>query len=911
MKKRLLFAFMAMCVAVSGFALTNGEYVYTPQGRFQITSDLKAYSNFTDFSGWEAVTATEGTMVQDIFTLDANGPVAGTGCAVSSNGTAGEGMYFKFVPTDPNEAYVVSFKLKGVAQASVRVGSGSLNQNVVKVEGNSDETYGGTTEVLLCNRGEELTEDWQTFNYAIVGDGTARTYFISFVSMQTNVYIADLQIAEALQVADLRQRDAMVEKINAYKNVYPWPEDVLEEQGINEVLGTLNEIGDQSAQTTLNEALALADETLTEFVNQNMDDYLANNSLNHLNVWPGTKTQKASKAGEWTCLPSGRGFWENEGQGAWDMGHYSGSSKWGTTAYGVTLQKELIPGSYVFTIDGYAALRETSSSSMWGMNQGLKVGVATAYIVKVPAEGAEATAADTLGVVVKALDAVDYTTSIVAVEVKESGTYEIGYKVVPREDLQSLTRGGVAYVKNAYLYGKNESQYNQKQLAYEADVREQIAKGREELTNAANNIANAEKPWGKAELQACVDTIAPKIEGYEAWTQDQIIATYDEYYDHENRTKDDNGIMVYEVYTEAVKDIIAANKTFTAVNDTLASMQTAIDNAENTMAMRIYDAATGKDALKAAIAKAKETQAAMKAAQYSVENAAAIVTANAELADAVELFKTTIPATEEIISIDFENAAVQNAESLLYEIAGNNTVMTFSTFSPVTQSGDYFEFEQGIDSNGEKLLPGVLRVGNGTGDATFAARDYGTNILRVSMDWWFGRLSGRKAGFYLYDESGDAVAGLYFEPYNGSLAATYDSFKISSLGSYFVANTAGDAAACADNNKTHIECILDYGEKSMYLTSTTPNGTFTSDKVSFAGGIPVKFTVQSGYNYAQARRCWFDNLKIEMIQAGATDPFVGIENAKAADAKEAPVKVFENGQIIIGGKYNAAGAVVK
>ena len=30
MKKRLLFAFMAMCVAVSGFALTNGEFVYTP-----------------------------------------------------------------------------------------------------------------------------------------------------------------------------------------------------------------------------------------------------------------------------------------------------------------------------------------------------------------------------------------------------------------------------------------------------------------------------------------------------------------------------------------------------------------------------------------------------------------------------------------------------------------------------------------------------------------------------------------------------------------------------------------------------------------------------------------------------------------------------------------------------------------
>ena len=74
--------------------------------------------------------------------------------------------------------------------------------------------------------------------------------------------------------------------------------------------------------------------------------------------------------------------------------------------------------------------------------------------------------------------------------------------------------------------------------------------------------------------------------------------------------------------------------------------------------------------------------------------------------------------------------------------------------------------------------------------------------------------------------------------------------------------------------------------------------------------VPVQFVLQSNY-INNDRRCWFKNLKIEKIQAGPTEQYVGIENAKAADAKEAPVKVFENGQIIIGGKYNAAGAVVK
>ena len=58
MKKRLLFAFMAMCTVVSSFALTKGEYVYTPQGRFQITGDnLNANSAFTDLSGWTVISS--------------------------------------------------------------------------------------------------------------------------------------------------------------------------------------------------------------------------------------------------------------------------------------------------------------------------------------------------------------------------------------------------------------------------------------------------------------------------------------------------------------------------------------------------------------------------------------------------------------------------------------------------------------------------------------------------------------------------------------------------------------------------------------------------------------------------------------------------------------------------------------
>ena len=927
MKKRLLFAFMALCVAVSGFALTNGELVYTHQGRFQITGDQVAFSNFTDFAGWEVISATEGKTVQDIFAISAEGgPAAGVNCAASIDATAGEGMYFKFTPTSAGSTYIVSFKMKGAFAVTTRVKyeeSTMSKANVVKVEGNSDATYGGTNDVLLCNKAEELTEDWQTFNYAIIGDGTNRSYFISFTGMAANVYIADLQIAEALQVADLRARDAMVEKINVYKNAYAWPEDVLEENGINDAIAGLNAITEQSAQADLDGALANANDILSEFLNTQMDDYLAGKTDSYLGIKTSSgNTQQASNFGDWTCVD--RGYWSN---GAYpDLGHYQQSKSWAngnpTNPMGVTMQKELDPGSYVFAIESNAAFRENVKQS-WYIDEGMAPAYGVAYIKKVTAEGAEATAADTLLAVVKDLEPVTFTPFFVPVVIAEKATYEIGYKAYCKEAYQNLKLGSVTYVANASVLGKNENKYNQKQLAYEADVREQITTGRTNLTTAAENIANAEKPWYKAELQACVDTVAPKIAAYEAMSQDDIIATYQDYY--EKKTGEDVGLMVYEIYQEAVKDIIAANRKFNTVNDSLASMQTAVDDAEAVMAERVYDAATGKAALQAAIDKQKGTYAQLQAAQYSAENIEAIKTANAELADAVEVFKASVPAAAvaTVVDIDFENDATQNQETLNYQIAGAAGTMEFSRFS-TAEVADAGAFEQGIWNNGEQLYKGYVRVGNGEGtvvfDPTNGTGSMGTNIIKISCDFFLQGLSGRNVGFITKDETGEnVVAAFYANYYNNKIDATSNlnielgSLKYGSGSSYNDASPEGAEPATATvMAKNTFEVILDYGRGSMYVTTTSGKGVVTTKEQKFDKLIPRSFILKSNYDDKFAsRRCWFDNLKIEVIQAGETEPFVGINNAKVADAKEAPVKVFENGQIIIGGKYSAAGAVVK
>ena len=192
MKKRLLFAFTAMCVAISGFALGNGEYIYTPQGRFQISGANVTSSNFADFTGWTVVSATPEKTLDDVFTIS-------DGHVVSKEAIEGEGMYFTFVPTSATDTYVISYKLKGsgAAEVTTRIKTDYLKTNVVVVKGNSDGNYKGTlgedgttyteTDAVIVNKAEELSGEWETFNYAIVGDGTARTYYISFTGMATDI----------------------------------------------------------------------------------------------------------------------------------------------------------------------------------------------------------------------------------------------------------------------------------------------------------------------------------------------------------------------------------------------------------------------------------------------------------------------------------------------------------------------------------------------------------------------------------------------------------------------------------------------------------------------------------------------------------------------------------------------------
>ena len=914
-----------MFVALSGFALEKDEFVYTPQGRFMITgTNQNANNAFQDLTGWTVLSAIEGATLADKFNINANGLSDGFNSVVSLDATGGEGMYFTFVPTDASNTYVVSYKLKGsgAAEVTTRIKTDYLKTNLALVKGNSDGSYSGAAgedgvvaehDAVVCNKAEELTSQWQTFNYAIVGDGTARTYYISFTGMAADIEIADVQIAPAIQVADLRQRDNMLNKLNTYKNCYDWPAETWATfDGYPEIIKALEAVGNESGQPELEELLATAQEVLADFLNENMDDYLVSNAANYLTTNVG---QRLSAIGDWTCWPGGRSF---PGTGMYNLGNFAGGNKWGDAIYGVFMTKELDPGSYVFSIEGNASFKEAQSSSCWTSNDGLKMGIANAYILKVPAEGVEPSAADTLATFFQVLDPVDFTTTMITAKITEAGTYEIGYKVACKTELQDLIRGGNVGVKNASLLAKTENKYNQKQLTYEADVREQIAAGRDGLTKAAGYLASTDYVWGKAELKACTDSVETKIAAYEQMDQDAIIATYQS--DYVKSTTEETGYMVAEVYEAGVRDILAANKRFEAVNDTLGSIQTAIDNATQVLGQRIYDAATGKAALQAAIDAAKATQTQMKSVDYSEENAATVVAAINTLNEAVETFKTTVPAAAvaTVVDIDFENAAALNDETQTYSISGAAGTMEIDNFSADGADLTAFPFQQGLLNNGELMWKGYLRVGNGTGVVRFDPTTngtMGTNILKVSCDFFLQGLNGRNIGFYLKNENDSVVAAFYANLYNGTITDNTEGVSLANLtspsgGNYAnVAPEGAEGAGAYTNARNSFELILDFGEKSVYcITTTTAKGSVTTAKRYFDGAVPTSFTLQCNYNNAD-RRSWFDNLSIQRITAGATEPLTGIVEAKEPVAKKADGTAYNLAGQKVNGSYK--GVVVK
>ncbi len=929
MKKRLLFACAMLLSAASGFAQAVGDYVYTPTSKYQITgTNIFADAVSPELTGWVAYSSEDAATAATQFNYIASGENGAFGYQ-SAKEAVTEGMAHTINGIEAGQDYVVAITIAQPTESNPRKNTRTwkcdhLNSafNIINIQGTNFEDE---TDVAEYNVPTEILPGVNTYYYAIPASDVARAYSIKFLGMTSDLFINDIQVLPATQVGDERLFAASLEHAKLLLNLMEWPaSDYL--SGLKENIEAAEAV---EATTSVEDVIGIAEglvDAINEFQNNVMDPQLTSDK-DRLALANGN-SQKQNTWGVWSGFSGGGGrihSVNNTNVMPVDVGHYAGNTKWGfgNGCNGLIYKATLEPGSYIFSVKSRALVREQPTSTCWCENVGLNPAYGVMYCRPVGDEAAELNVVQTNadyeistalssvkfdmlseGLPIKAIEnpsqkaASRLQEHTIAFTVETAGEYEFAIKSYA-QDWYGAACGGTMEVYDAQIFAKTAAKYSKAQYEYEEDVRGQITAARENLTKAAENLADAEKPWGKAALKEAMESLESVVAGYEAMNQDEIIATYDK--DQYDKSKgleamDEDETFYYrmlasEVYRNAAKIIIAANNEFDRENNLLSSLDAAIAKAEETLKFRVYDYADAKAPLQTEIAAAKKLLETLKAGEYSEENETAINDEIAALGTAADALATSIPASKvtTLVDIDFDATPVSVDPTINFDeangeatITGAQGTMFFNNFSNIVINN---ASQIGFAAGEEILCQGIVHLGNSTNTVEIEtpADNFGTDVIRVSMDWWFGSLSGKNCGFYLRDAEDANIGGFYFCPYNNT--SEYDPCDIRVTG-YVSKGKSGveNDQICMDDDKTHMEYYLDYGNKIMYVISTIPSGVKQTKVFALDNTNPIaKFVLTSNYNNTN-RRSWFDNLKIERIAAdpATVDPTAAIQNVTSS-----------------------------
>lgn len=903
MKKHLLLV-AAILASTSMFAHEVDQIVDTHNGRYQIVGANTC--TFTDLVGWTAVSATEGTAVSDIFAFagEEDGVPAGY-VAVSDANT--EGISYKISP-DANATFILSMTITA-GEGSIpnyTVSNGdhgrTASSQLLKITGTDGE--GTATEFCIPT---EILPGTHTYNWAIVGDGTARDYIITLAGWTPNVRISDIQIQEANQVGDTRKLARKLVEAQAILAIPNLDQSAESYIALQENVDACDLPAD-CTQEDVDAALEGLTDAIAELYKDQMDDFLPN-AIDKIPM-AAAKVQKAGNIGVWK---DGINRVHADAGGYYDLGHYQNGSAWGYSvggSLGLTYDTELVAGTYIYSMELKANARY-STKSTWDPDEGLQFANGELYIVKVDGEEEEVVATSGLFPV----SPYELEQHVLSANISADGLYRIVMKTTAKEGYESLTYGSTAVPFNASIYGKPlVKAYSKIEKDYCGDVLGQINAARTNIETAKTYIADETYSWGKTALQEAIDAYEPVTAKYEALDSAAIIATLDKdiYVGDgglEATTQDGDlvRLLAGEVYINAAKGIIAAVKEFEAENAHITQLDNAIAAAEETLAARVYGNATLKDDFAAAIEAAKATEKALRADDYSEDNVATKDEAIATLNEVEESFKASIPESCINTIVDLTSNLTATLAEADYELTGVKGKLVLPNYG-VNEDGSAnpngnTNYGIGYIVNEENIFPNLLRVGNGNAKAALEGIEE-DDILQISFDYYFGNLTKAKCGYKVTTTTTNAegveeeatICGLNCSMYDGNddlntFGINYNS-ELTKVGS----GSASNDAIAAESNKCSFTINIDLLTNEMSCNIVSSKGTFNYPTTKEVAGVPTSFVVTSNYTNAD-RRSFFGNLKIQAIKGGEADPTGITENV---------VKAINNGKI-----YNAAGIEVK
>lgn len=906
---------MTAFASLNASAYNEGEFVYTPSGRYQISSSdniLSKAASFSDMSLWTVKTA--DTSVGDFFDIQEDEDLS-MRKLVSTNANATSGIYTSF-QCEAGASYVVSFKMKGAATFTTRVADSDASEcNYVNLLANEN---GDLTPTVSCGSPIIVSNaDWTTYTFSY-DDENGFKGVLAFYGLTVNAEITDIKVQVATKVFDKRLAEKSLNYANAIKNGANW--DAVDPQITSDFAEMINIVNELPDETTPEEGIYNV-EALDEFVvgvlANNTEEYFSTVGSGNTaadwyywtNSWSVSSSAWLGSNGGWTF--DGKRFGnryadpvtgevlKTEGRDIW-------SQMPGNFEYPISTASrndKLAPGEYIMTINalGYR---------MSGKGSG--TGNYTAF----PQDGAMKIQ---LFYENDTTDAIDmqynqYNTYVYAFKVPEEKDGELShYGFLTFRDDASDGLGGNANYNTPRLYRISNGGPTLDQIAWYEKVQEQRNAFNNACKDANSYIGNKELPWLQDVLLDTIAKLQPYLEEVNAIEKQTI---YDD-----SETK----ILADQIMNNGVRPMQYFNRDFLQKNLPFTDLKAAIADANKTYADPLYaayDIKTYKTSIESVEAKFAEI-VAKSTEVFSESDSLELRAQQQVLVDAKQTMLNSLEPVE-IVNIAFDNLAEMDEDGINYVIKGTagSIAIPVGNFT-VRDESALANPAGGITSMYQYIVTGdnpvaALRVGKADATVTLADADMPTrgeekaDIVTISYDAYYGKLSGKNCWTNILDAEGTRIGGFNFRPYNADTSNGYDDFGLNHY-TFCTVGNVGDGNLIVEKNRTHVEITLNYGNYTMSMkTSNTANKE--SAAVAMLSQNPVK-SIVIGSNYDNVNRMgWLDNVVVSIVKNGAiVDGVKGVSEVNAV-AAPAAVKYVKNGTVLIktaNGTVNAAGAQVK
>lgn len=646
MKKRLLMQLLTVVCALSTYAYTNGDYIYTPTQKLKITGEnIVLNGDFADgFAGW--YDTEKGIPSAETWSKESGlGPNGET--TIMSNGATLNGAVCNNWELDAG-TYVVMFDIKGEGIGTTSITTGATNYVDFFLTSVGDLVKSADAGDVSVATTDGFKGEWKTVSYFFsVEDGQSLT--MNFSNLATGAMFTNVQLYPAVEVYDTRaleRRLAYVDELVA-TGKFTNDENGFIDNVVNVVRGWLDENSPELDDVSNVESmLEEYDTMLLAWLNENSADLLKNEKR-----WSTySDTRKANAFGNWTGS-GGRWFHKNNGGGDGDeIGH---RLQGGMAAAAATMHYTITPayaGTYMFSVETqgyYMQGTKNNTAEQYYVDYNREFTGVTFYGGKdiLGTDAAENETMDAVKVDGGVLNNHYYKTITVFVDVtedmvKEQTPITFGMTYIPNPDETAAGKyGSNVQLRNPQLrvVGVAQTDYD-----YAEEVRN-INTQQEEL---ASRIATAQEkaaktkadgfPWAKADLNAAIEDAQGVLEASYAFEKDGEVIDEDGIKNllfTEGETKESAVVL------NAVNAIKKAWDTYESLNASFTGLQAKVAEAQKLLA---DNAGKGDATRRATVETAISEAEAMIAATGEESEKDAFDAKNAEIAAAVAAWQNTL-----------------------------------------------------------------------------------------------------------------------------------------------------------------------------------------------------------------------------------------------------------------------------